>query len=855
MRHIIELLHGVSKKMRGASSSGSYGAFDGSSSPTAYGATAHLYYNAGGDDGQANLDDSLDDFDLGGGCGGGDGGGEGEERERPRGANGGSNKLQSSSSESETSSRLRVTNRTVVACGSMGLVLLTFCTFFLVLTSTRSGVGSWTSSSSTTTTESYSSSDVAVHTTTTTTAIVGGTNSTVTDITDSEEEEDEDEAEALEISFTDDPTKSISAVDWTVSRCNYSTIRFFDGKAASDQLQYAFLSGYAGVLEPYADMELTILLDRSHVGDASAAVTYQYSVADTDGETVAEGTVYQSADDGASDSFSLPCTPKEEFSMTVSRYAGSVLTSTTTNSLMCMYVRREFRSLTDDDLAASLDAMHVMWEYSSSEGKGKYGEAFYSADFFSNIHNYNAGWRDADHIHEGLGFLAQHVKLTNMFEASMQAVDPSVTLFYWDFTVDTKQGLNIYDTPYFSADVFGSITKPSSETIGWSYAYDSLKDARIPDGRWKNLKTEVNEAYPELWNAFGYMRAPWNMNPNQYISRYATTDVNLPGCGNYKEWFEEKDFEASMKMAAYGPHSTTHTAIGGVYGCDVLDSMLADGLINSAADQLEICLKWGFYIKEYYRGNYLTPKSDCSLDSDSCFVCNDDSLNDMKEMMKGSSLSNYLPEDLSEDQWNTWRDFVCNGAAHKIFVGDHLESASPADPSFWPIHPTQERLLQARYANGGFWDFSWPTLGTAGEYVCNHFECYDDETLEFKTSDTACCTGHYEYDRLFYPGDRNTLFGDTNRQVLDDLDASSSKYGMSYIYDSFYWDHCGDSFDVEKLADVLALEALSLTSSGEEIVSSASTEEESDSEEGDTASTSHTKDESITSWGKGVRRD
>jgi hypothetical protein len=27
-------------------------------------------------------------------------------------------------------------------------------------------------------------------------------------------------------------------------------------------------------------------------------------------------------------------------------------------------------------------------------------------------------------------------------------------------------------------------------------------------------------------------------------------------------------------------------------------------------------------------------------------------------------------------------------------MGDQLESASPADPSFWPIHPALERIWQ-----------------------------------------------------------------------------------------------------------------------------------------------------------------
>ena len=833
-----------------ASSSGSYGSVDGLS----YGTSSHLFYNAD-NEGQQSLDDSMDEFDARG-------------LDDEQAADGGQDdhNLRRSSSDDRSTTKSRVTNRIVVAYGSMGLILLTFCTFFLVLTANRRGsTGSW---GVTTTDPSYSATDTKKQTTAT--AISGGvssvdtidstdtdTSTSITATTSASEDEDEEGGndEGTAVSLSDDATEPMAtqAMVWTVSRCNYSTIRFFDGRAASAQLQYAFLADYAGVIEPYVDMDVKIILDNSRVsnfGSASEVVSYAYFISDTDGETVSEGTVYSSSDDGTSDSFSLSCSPKEKFTMTVTRYSNSIETTTQTADFMCMYVRREFRSLSADDLSASLDAMHTLWEYSSKKGKSKFGDAFESAAFFADVHNYNAGWRDSDHIHEGLGFLPQHVKMTNMFEAAMQAVDPSVSLFYWDFTIDTKEGLNIYDSPYFSEDIFGSISTPANITAPWVYAYDSLKDARIPDGRWKDLQAEENTKYPELWNAFGYMRAPWNMNPNKYISRFATTSVNLPGCGNYKTWFEEKDFEASMKLAAYGPHSTAHTAIGGVYGCDVLDTMLEQGLINSAADQIEICLKWGFYIKEYYRGNYLTPSAKCTKESSTCFTCNEDNLNDMKEMMKGSSLSSYVPADLSEDQWNTWRDFVCEGSAHKIFVGDHLESASPADPSFWPIHPTQERLLQARFSNGGFWDFDWPEMGTKDAYVCNHFECYDDDTLEFKTNDASCCYGHYEYDKLYYPGDRSTFFGDTNRQVLEDLDAGSEKYGMTYIYDSFYWDHCGDTFDVEKLADVLALQALSLTSAGEEIDASAT--DEGVVEEEDVA-TSDSMDEENISWGKDSR--
>jgi hypothetical protein len=51
------------------------------------------------------------------------------------------------------------------------------------------------------------------------------------------------------------------------------------------------------------------------------------------------------------------------------------------------------------------------------------------------LHYFNAAQRDADHIHEGNGFITQHLKLTNIFESSLQSIDNSLALPYWDFTI------------------------------------------------------------------------------------------------------------------------------------------------------------------------------------------------------------------------------------------------------------------------------------------------------------------------------------------------------------------------------------------------------------------------------------
>ena len=42
--------------------------------------------------------------------------------------------------------------------------------------------------------------------------------------------------------------------------------------------------------------------------------------------------------------------------------------------------------------------------------------------------------RTDDHLHDGMGFLTQHVALTNEFERALQAVDGAASVPYWDYT-------------------------------------------------------------------------------------------------------------------------------------------------------------------------------------------------------------------------------------------------------------------------------------------------------------------------------------------------------------------------------------------------------------------------------------
>lgn len=47
------------------------------------------------------------------------------------------------------------------------------------------------------------------------------------------------------------------------------------------------------------------------------------------------------------------------------------------------------------------------------------------------------GTKDCDHWHQGAGFVTSHMALTLMYEQSLQAVNPAVTVPYWDFTLES----------------------------------------------------------------------------------------------------------------------------------------------------------------------------------------------------------------------------------------------------------------------------------------------------------------------------------------------------------------------------------------------------------------------------------
>jgi hypothetical protein len=354
-----------------------------------------------------------------------------------------------------------------------------------------------------------------------------------------------------------------------------------------------------------------------------------------------------------------------------------------------------------------------------------------------------------------------------------------------------------------TSNYFGSVSIPEDSFLGWSYSNDDLEYAAIQDGRWAKITVPKNNYYSDLLFSYGYMRVPWNMNPSPYISRFVVmntydVDRNIPSCRAHYDILTYTDIVDFFTDIEYDSIAPLHSLVAGIYGCDVLKPLLSKGYIDDSIGMLMICNKWPQILKDLYREGVIVPKSECNDDkSNSCnFECSEDSVA-LTNILK-KTITN-LPDDMPDDGWLAWNDFICLGEGSKIFAGDESESTSGLDPIMWITHPTMERLYHAKLSSGGFsTNDKWAEDATT-EFVCRHAKCLEYEVTEGRYEKgyfQECCYGHFEYDQLLdaFSGHKEARYGDTNNDILNSIDTSSSSYYASYIYDSFEWKHCSQDF-------------------------------------------------------------
>lgn len=508
----------------------------------------------------------------------------------------------------------------------------------------------------------------------------------------------------------------------------------------------------------------------------------------------------------------LPSPGRYSFEMTCTFEDGIIKKSE--DFIDCYYVRRELRNLNKVDLNVFLDTFLVLYNTSTEEGRAKYGKHYHSLDYFVLMHTKTGSAKKVDMIHDGTGIATQHIAISNMFELSMQTVVPHMALPYWDYTIemtDVQTNGTRYDA---EAQIFKQSWIFSDEVFGDSHGYG---DHRVSDGRFKDvvIRRDYNLS---VRSSYGYLRAPWNLNPSKYVTRFhsfcgyvnthPSTIYDWPGCLKHFEVTNTDSYSTYYDWVwdiGYSPHGPVHWWIGGSGGgCmqkwyDTMWEAKNSGEYFASVSEDTFDASIGrmktesiFILKNGYRDNMLFFPEYCSADTDpgNCsFKCRNYGFETAQDIAWWNGIFDF------ESGMHVYTEadkvkIIQTVCEFPFWVGDHADSSSPTEASFWPIHPTLERLLQYKSLARPFTSLSFKAEDDANTSVC----IYDGSksSTGYRTSN---CKGHHSYDVTFWKSVVKSTDGSwkqthlTNEEVLKVV-LPSGNYSVPYIYDNFLWDHC-----------------------------------------------------------------
>eukprot|EP00903_Cladosiphon_okamuranus_P013777 g12823.t1 len=484
-------------------------------------------------------------------------------------------------------------------------------------------------------------------------------------------------------------------------------------------------------------------------------------------------------------------------------------------SVMVKYVRREIRQLTEKDRVAFFDAMEKLYRLPTSEGNSVYGNEYKGIDFFVQMHLDGAGIEDCDHWHDDAGIMTHHVGYTLLFEQALQVVDPSVSIPYWEYTIENANGLTDYgDSEIFQDDWFGEAS-PNNEFH------------TVDRGRWAYTPV-MQDAWDFVHNPYGLLRTPWNTDPTPYVTRHNKTNAmdltNVVTCGQYQSCFNKDTLAGMNNCLNGGTHGPVHIKVGGEWNDPEEELAISLGY----ADEVPLMSKF------LWRKGFLRMPTTCSVAVDGD---GDDSTcraSCPAEVYENLGMTPYdVLKDCLSAHWIAGKsggtvywdeeNGIYNVAGHEDdegfkakfwlrvlnslcdpgHVGELYTSAAPYDPLFWVIHPSAERLMGWRrklaaeqpdqWAMDETWDYDhgW-VVGETG-ITCD----WDDVrpgSLDMPTCSKGICGGHKADDVLPF---RVKLKGETVQ--MTNLEWYKFIYpdndDLPYMYNEFLWDHCASLGD------------------------------------------------------------
>jgi len=159
---------------------------------------------------------------------------------------------------------------------------------------------------------------------------------------------------------------------------------------------------------------------------------------------------------------------------------------------------------------------------------------------------------------------------------------------------------------------------------------------------------------------------------------------------------------------------------------------------------------------------------------------------DVLQQYIGATLFGVGTEDLDALSYDQKKEVIVTLCDQVTVIGDGLESASPADPIFWPIHPTVERLFVWKMLNGGLDEYEWA----------------EDNIIPAGMDHT--CYLHGPNDRMPWKlmmdtGSKRVQKTYSNKEMFSATNPIGD-FKMPYVYDNFEWPHCIDEgFDFNRI--------------------------------------------------------
>ena len=469
-------------------------------------------------------------------------------------------------------------------------------------------------------------------------------------------------------------------------------------------------------------------------------------------------------------------------------------------TLAMKYVRREIRSLTDEDRETFFSALELLYSLSETEGQRLYGTKFHNAEYFSYKHLTGAGTTDCDHWHDGAGIITHHMAFTLEFEQSLQAINPAIANPYWEYGMDTYLYDHWSESPIFDADWFGmsSPTNPEHK-IDDGGRWDELL---VPDGdtysEWSILDTGSLNPYV---NGFGHMRSPWNNNPFQQLGRhnktYSMTQYEtMPECSVLQSCFKSTTLADLNDCSNGQTHGPVHILIGGAWG----DGTLFDDEDISMVQKPDKLL----FFKVLWRMGYTRCPDTCTYGKPCKCSVPQKYIDEYgaESILKATNVYYALETELKNADDALFLK-VLRAVEDPGIAGEMFSSAAAFDPTFWPLHGQLERLLGAKrimISQGTITDFdeTWAfteyNKASGAAYLNGKCDWSDvagsgDLTLPTCTMDVIC-EGHNEDDVLEFSNFLNEDEEYTNKDFYDFIHPWSDD--VPYTYDTWDFDYCAD---------------------------------------------------------------